>query len=321
MNIKNFEETVNEWGQRQVPFLFMVDFEMQKPVAIKLSDITAEEISYEINGKTNVHRIPAYHPITTLRKHPISYNQYKEKFDLVFEHLLRGNSYLTNLTIKTEIESRYSLAHLFYLSQAKYKVLFKDEFLVFSPETFIKINGNRIFTYPMKGTINASVPDAANIILNDLKELAEHTTIVDLLRNDLSQIASNVAVTRFRYIDEIHSNEYRLLQVSSEIVGDLKDNTGLGTLLVNLLPAGSISGAPKKKTVDIIKRAEGEERGYYTGVVGIYDGETLDSGVMIRFIERSGGKYYYRSGGGITILSKCELEYKEALEKIYVPVN
>jgi len=173
----------------------------------------------------------------------------------------------------------------------------------------------------MKGTIDASIPDAEKVIMEDQKETAEHYTIVDLIRNDLSMVSKHVRVERFRYIDVIETNEKRLLQVSSEICGNLDDDykSHLGDILFELLPAGSISGAPKKKTVGIISTVEGSERGYYTGVFGIFDGYNLDSGVMIRFIEYKNGKYYYRSGGGITAFSDPVSEYKEMIDKIYVP--
>ncbi len=111
-----------------------------------------------------------------------------------------------------------------------------------------------------------------------------------------------------------------LLQISSEIEGLLCDNykNNIGELIYKLLPAGSITGAPKKKTVEIIKEAEQNERGYYTGVFGYYDGEVLDSAVMIRFIEKQNGKLYYRAGGGITHLSKLDAEYKECFDKVYL---
>ncbi|MEJ0057132.1 MAG: chorismate-binding protein [Bacteroidota bacterium] len=82
-----------------------------------------------------------------------------------------------------------------------------------------------------------------------------------------------------------------------------------------------MSGAPKASTLEIIRDAEGEKRGYYTGVCGYFDGTTLDSTVMIRFIEKVDGSLYYRSGGGITAKSLLVKEYQEAIEKIYVPVN
>jgi para-aminobenzoate synthetase component 1 len=87
-----------------------------------------------------------------------------------------------------------------------------------------------------------------------------------------------------------------------------------------MLPAGSICGAPKAKTVSIIQEVEQGPRGYYTGIFGYFNGETLDSGVNIRYIEKNDGRLLYRSGGGITFLSNQESEYKELIEKIYVPI-
>ena len=113
----------------------------------------------------------------------------------------------------------------------------------------MRIENGFIYSYPMKGTIDASLPDARERILADRKEEAEHATIVDLIRNDLSQVASEVTVSRYRYIDELQTNRGRLLQVSSEIRGKLPENwkASLGDILFRLLPAGSITGAPKKK--------------------------------------------------------------------------
>jgi para-aminobenzoate synthetase component I len=87
-----------------------------------------------------------------------------------------------------------------------------------------------------------------------------------------------------------------------------------------LLPAGSISGAPKPKTIEIIKEVEKEKRGYYTGVFGYFDGKNLDSGVVIRYIEQNQDERFYRSGGGITSQSNALDEYNEVIQKIYVPV-
>ena len=86
-----------------------------------------------------------------------------------------------------------------------------------------------------------------------------------------------------------------------------------------MLPAGSISGAPKTKTVSIIKEAENYERGFYTGVFGVFDGANIDSAVAIRFIEQKNGEFWYKSGGGITHQSNVKEEYIELLKKIYVP--
>jgi para-aminobenzoate synthetase component I len=173
----------------------------------------------------------------------------------------------------------------------------------------------------MKGTIDAAIENAEEVILSDKKEYAEHCTIVDLIRNDLSMVAKDVFVNKFRYIDKIKTHEKELLQVSSRICGKLGEDyyKRIGDIIFSLLPAGSISGAPKKKTIEIIKKVEGYDRGYYTGVFGCFDGTKLDSGVMIRFIEKINGELFYKSGGGITVYSDPKSEYQELIDKVYVP--
>ena len=324
MGIEEFSNTVNRLGGERVPFLFLVDFEMKRPIVITLDVVDENDILFDVQGFTNAsaEKHNAQRDLF-LEKHPITFNDYKKKFDLVFDRLSYGDSFLTNLTASTEIKINSSLRELYFRSKAKYKFYYKNQFLFFSPETFIQISDGKIFSYPMKGTIDADLPDAENIIINDQKELAEHVTIVDLIRNDLSQVAIDVKVSQFRYIEEIKTNTKNLLQVSSKIEGQLSNNylSKLGSIIVSLLPAGSVSGAPKKRTLEIIHQAEGEERGYYTGVFGYFDGNKLDSAVMIRYIENKNDKLFYRSGGGITTQSVVEGEYQEMIDKVYVPLT
>ena len=323
MSIEDFVRTLNEYGSRRLPFLCLVDFEMQKPLVFRIEEISPEKILYAINGQTNCpSRDRRFQEINFLRRPP-AITEYEKKFRSVSAHLAYGDSYLTNLTIKTEVITSHTLKDIFFSSQAKYKLWFDDQFLVFSPETFVKMEEGVISAFPMKGTIDASVPDAEKKILSDAKEMAEHVTIVDLIRNDLSSVAEKVEVARFRYVEQIATAQKNLLQVSSEIRGALPPDyrNRLGTILAAMLPAGSICGAPKRKTLEIIRTAEMEGRGYYTGIVGLFDGSRFDSGVMIRFIEKSGGRMYYRSGGGITALSVMKTEYQEAIDKVYVPLD
>ena len=258
-----------------------------------------------------------------LKSLPESEESYRKGFDFVLENLRLGNSYLTNYTRKTEIETNLSLEEIFYRSEAKYKVLYKDQFVFFSPETFIKIIDNQINTQPMKGTIDASLENAIEILKNDKKEKAEHYTVVDLLRNDLSQVADDVKLDHFQRIDFLKTQQKNLYAMSSDISGRLKPEfqNKIGSIMKTLLPAGSILGAPKPKTLEIILKAENYDRGFYTGVSGWFDGQNLDSCVMIRFIEKENGKLFFKSGGGITHLSKFADEYTEMQNKIYVPIH
>lgn len=317
----DFISTVNNWSQKRIPFLFLIDFELQKPLAIKLSDVNRTEILYEVNGFTNAGCSGNFEKESLqFKKNPISLTDYQLKFSKVMRALWQGDSYLTNLTIQTPIQINRTLQDLFFQAKAKYKLCYRNQFLVFSPESFIKIQNGIISSFPMKGTIDASLPNAKEIILDNPKEKSEHVTIVDLIRNDLSFVATDVTVSRFRYVEELKTADRNLLQVSSEITGKLNTDFSFGNLLMGLLPAGSISGAPKRKTVEIIRDAEGEPRGYFTGVFGIFDGINVDSGVMIRYIENTPNGFVYRSGGGITAQSDLVQEYQEAIDKVYAPV-
>ena len=254
-------------------------------------------------------------------------------------------------------EEPQNKAHL--KEEAQNKAHLKEEnieenltpFVCFSPETFVRIKGGRIYSYPMKGTLDASLPDAEKQLMEDRKEAAEHATIVDLIRNDLSRVAENVRVDKYRYIDVLHTNKGDILQTSSEISGRLPEDYPhhLGEILDAQLPAGSITGAPKDKTMQIIQEAESYDRGFYTGIMGIYDQGELNSAVMIRFIEeetspvdfetdgeknfkakegkasegkepKANRKLYFKAGGGITSKSDCRKEYEEVIQKIYLPI-
>lgn len=320
--IKCIQSKMNEYGRLKKSFLFAVNFELTEGFIIE-DPLSQSEVLFEVNGIGNI--LPTESSsgdVSRFEYKTIPYNDYKKKFDIVYDGLKEGNSYLTNLTVKTEVSSDLLLDDIIRRSSAPYKLYVPDRFICFSPERFVCIKGQKISTNPMKGTIDASVPDAENKILNDFKETAEHNTIVDLLRNDLSMFASNVRVEKYRYIDHIKTNKQDILQVSSEISGTLHYPyvERLGDVIMGMLPAGSVSGAPKEETVRIIEKAENEPRGFYTGVFGYYDGEVLDTAVLIRYIEKEVDKYYFRSGGGITAYSDCLREYEEVIEKVYLPI-
>ena len=125
-------------------------------------------------------------------------------------------------------------------------------------------------------------------------------------------------------LEKIKAGDKELLQTSSEIEGDFYKNwqNNLGDIITKLLPAGSITGTPKKKTVEIIKNVENYNRNFFTGICGYFDGKKIDTAVMIRFIEKdNNGTLIYKSGGGITIDSKVEDEYNELINKIYIHSN
>ena len=347
----------------------LFDFEGRRNFPEAKNENLKEKISEEISEKENSSK-------TTWQIEPPLYDDYERSFGIVKNNIMAGNSYLTNLTCKVPVSCNLSLEDIFNQAKGKYKLLLRKKrtqaedkthlkeeevqlkeeeeaqnkahlkeenieenlnpFVCFSPETFIRIKGGRIYSYPMKGTLDASLPDAEKQLMEDRKEAAEHATIVDLIRNDLSRVAENVRVDKYRYIDVLHTNKGDILQTSSEISGRLPEDYPhhLGEILAAQLPAGSITGAPKDKTMQIIQEAEGYNRGFYTGIMGIYDQGELNSAVMIRFIEEevfpskteeeknseASRKLYFKAGGGITSKSDCQKEYEEVIQKIYLPI-
>lgn len=368
-------DKINQLASQDEPFLFIINYQGDKAFIRLLSDINPEECLFDFEGRGNFSHAwketlkegtseketwkkeTSEEEIleTTWQIEPPHYEDYERSFNIVKSNIMAGNSYLTNLTCRVPVSCNLSLEEIFHRAKGKYKLLLRRSenltpFVCFSPETFVRIKGGRIYSYPMKGTLDASLPNAEKQLMEDRKEAAEHATIVDLIRNDLSRVAENVRVDKYRYIDVLHTNKGDILQTSSEISGRLPEDYPhhLGEILDAQLPAGSITGAPKDKTMQIIHEAEGYDRGFYTGIMGIYDQGELNSAVMIRFIEEetspvdfeadgeknfktkegkaSEGKepkasreLYFKAGGGITSKSDCQREYEEVIQKIYLP--
>ena len=311
-------------------FVLLIDYSQEQVYVEETAEVSPEELIYNLNGFTNEavagltdELLPESLPeqIEWISQ-PVSFQEYSRAFEHVKKNILAGNSFLTNLTCRTPVQTNLTLKDIYCNSRALYKVWVKNRFVVFSPEIFVRIKKGIISSYPMKGTIDATLPDAVQTLMNDGKEAAEHATIVDLIRNDLSIVASHVRVERYRYIDVLQTNRGPILQTSSEICGELPEDykRQLGDILFSMLPAGSITGAPKKKTMQIIREAEGYERGFYTGIIGYFDGNNMDSAVMIRFVEQEADGMYFKSGGGITFKSDARSEYEEMKQKIYVPI-
>lgn len=362
-------DKINRLASQDEPFLFVINYQGDKAFIRLLSDINPEECLFDFEGRGNwrenhseemgdFKRIyeenskeisekkkfrgtPLDSPISWQIIPPL-YNNYERSFGIVKSNIMAGNSYLTNLTCRVPVSCNLSLEDIFHRAKGKYKLLLRrkrnlNPFVCFSPETFVRIKGGRIYSYPMKGTLDASLPDAEKQLMEDRKEAAEHATIVDLIRNDLSRVAENVRVDKYRYIDVLHTNKGDILQTSSEISGRLPEDypQHLGEILDAQLPAGSITGAPKDKTMQIIHEAEGYDRGFYTGIMGIYDQGELNSAVMIRFVEEEASpsktekgknsevsrELYFKAGGGITSKSDCRKEYEEVIQKIYLPIQ
>lgn len=332
---------MNELGAGAEAFFFLFSFDRRRCLVERTDDIPSSELLFDFPGMTNSCALscsaerslsgspdrslnsPGGSPSFTWQPHPLSEAEYFEKFRIVHRNMLAGNSYLANLTCRIPLDTDLTMREIFLRSSALYKLWLRDRFVCFSPETFVRISAAGVISScPMKGTISCSVPNARQVLMADEKEAAEHATIVDLIRNDLSRVASRVTVKRYRYVDTLHTNSGDILQTSSEISGLLPSGyrRHLGDIIMEQLPAGSITGAPKRRTVEIIRRAENYDRGFYTGVAGVCKDGVVDSCVLIRFIDREDGKLYFKAGGGITARSDWRKEYNEIIEKTYVPI-
>lgn len=321
-------EQMNRAGAEGTPFLFVLDYEKTEGFFIP-NPLEHHEVLFRLGGQTNIKRSDGVRRsgAISFKKKPLPIEEYAKRFEIVQRGMRDGSSVLANLTVATPIETSLSLEEILYATTAAYQLYIPEaRFVCFSPERFVKIDcDGTISTCPMKGTITSDVPGAPDVILNDYKETSEHCAVVDLLRRDLSGVAEDVRVERFRFFTEIQTQEKRIYQVSSEIRGVLPGEWRgrIGSTIGGMLPAGSILGAPRDGTQRLIAEAErGTARGYYCGVFGYYDGRSVDSAVLIRcVVEDEKGQKFYHSGGGVTINSLMEKEYREMIEKIYLPVE
>ena len=314
---------MNNLAMQGIPFLFIIDYEGKRAVVEPENEVNANELRYCFNGKGNATQTakPANGDIEWDIEPPTE-TEYQHSFNIVRNAMLAGNSYLANLTCRIGLRTNLSLLDLYNAAEARYRLWMKDKLVCFSPETFVKIAQGEISSYPMKGTAEDLSPSSTEQLLANEKEAAEHATIVDLIRNDLSMVAYDVHVERYRYVERLNTHREPLLQTSSEIRGRLMPHLMQrpGDVIFSQLPAGSITGAPKKKTVEVIAEAENYHRDFYTGVMGRWDNGELDSAVMIRFIDQCHGKLFFKAGGGITAKSNWKDEYHEVIEKVYAPI-
>lgn len=154
------KQLMNEAGKAGCPFLFGVDYEQEEGFFYRMP-IAQQEVLWQIGGVTN-----AAYPVVlpdrdfSFSRKPLTYEAYEQKFGIICQGLLRGDSFLANLTVRTEVTTDLSLADIFRYSRARYRLWVPGRFVCFSPETFVRIQEGRIASYPMKGTIDASIPDA-----------------------------------------------------------------------------------------------------------------------------------------------------------------
>lgn len=333
------EETIsrmNALGRAEHPFFFVISHDLEHNLLFEppeKGEGRTAAFSLPLGSMGEQDNCPPLPERLRFIPFPCSMSRYAAAFASVRHHLERGDSYLLNLCVATPVETNLTLSHLFRFARAPYRMLLGPDAhapgvhgrgcACFSPEPFVTVRGRSISTFPMKGTADAATREAYHWLETDEKENRESATIVDLMRNDLSMVAGEVQVKRYRYISPVETRGGTILQCSSEISGLLPEGwrSRLGDIMMKLLPAGSVTGAPKEATCSAIAEAEDMERGFYTGVFGFFNGRELDSAVAIRFMEEAREGMVYKSGGGITVMSRMEDEYREALAKVYVPFD
>ncbi len=319
---------INQWARTREPFFFVINFDCTLTLLTPLAKWDPRRLQFHFPKVERVATNPQ-EQIEALywRSTPPSYTIYQSAFNHLQAQMSRGRSALTNLTFPTPVESNYTLEALFHKSAARYRILVTTDeirFLSFSPEPFIKIEGNYLYTYPMKGTIDATLPHAQQKLLENPKEQEEHHFATTQAKIDLAKVGSDVSITRYRYIERLNTNKAPILQSSSEVRATLPPSyrDHLGELLFTLLPAGSITGYPKEESLQLIREIEQYQRNFYSGVAGLFDGENLESAVLIRFLEEDPQQgYLFKSGGGITQKSQVADEYQELIQKIYAPIS
>lgn len=260
----------------------------------------------------------------------ISKHEYIEKFSQLKQYLIDGDAYQVNLTKRFNVEVEgsawQSYLRMRQLSPAPFGAFMHFPFATIlsnSPEQFIECYANVVKTSPIKGTR----PRDKTVLERDLalaqeledsvKDRAENVMIVDLLRNDLGKICEigSVDVPELFAIESF-ANVHHLV---STITGKLQSEKDALDLLEASFPGGSITGAPKKRAMEIIDELEPHCRGVYCGAIGwVGFAGNMQTNIAIRTITFKAGTAYFSAGGGIVIDSDCEDEYQELMDKAAV---
>ena len=194
-----------------------------------------------------------------------------------------------------------------------------------SPETLVKLNGDKLYTFPLAGTRPRGKTDEEDLqleeeLLADEKELAEHNMLVDLGRNDIGRIAEigSVKVDKYLSIERFS----HVMHIGSTVTGNLRKDLDSLAAIDSILPAGTLSGAPKIRACEIINELEDNKRGIYGGAIGYVDlSGNIDTCISIRIAFARNNKVFIRSGAGIVADSVPEKEFDECLNKAAAVIN
>ena len=202
--------------------------------------------------------------------------------------------------------------YLFFFDYGDYKLMGS------SPEAQLLIRNHKAIVHPIAGTFKRTGDDEADKaaterLLVDAKENAEHVMLVDLARNDLSRVCEQVEVTQYRQVQYFS----HVIHLVSEVTGQVKEGTNPFELLAKTFPAGTLSGAPKFKAMELINTYEPTSRSYYGGAIGFagFDG-SFNHAIMIRTFMSQGNTLTYQAGAGVVVASNPDSELQEVNNKL-----
>lgn len=220
-----------------------------------------------------------------------------------------GSLFDTYRILRTENPSPY----MFYFSSDDVEIAGA------SPETLVRLDNGVLHTYPLAGTRPRGKSENEDLalkydLLSDEKELAEHNMLVDLGRNDIGRISKIGTVEVDKYMEVQYFS--KVMHIGSSVKGELADDKDALDAVDSILPAGTLSGAPKLRACEIINELENNKRGIYGGAIGYLDfSGNLDVCIAIRLAVKKNGKLFIRSGAGIVADSVPEKEYQECINK------
>jgi len=264
-----------------------------KPVGEERSNITDDQYKYMVTrGKEHCYRGDVFQLVLS--------RQFSQQF--------MGDEFNVYRALRSINPSPY----LFYFDYGNYKIFGS------SPEAQIKIQKGKAYINPIAGTFRRTGNDEQDKLLaqqlsTDLKGNAEHVMLVDLARNDLSRHARNVRVESFRDV-QFYSHVIHLV---SSVSGELRKDSSMADMMTATFPAGTLSGAPKFKAMQLIDQYENQNRGYYGGAIGFLDFEgRFNHAIMIRTFLSKGNTLFYQAGAGIVAISDEESELQEVNSKL-----
>lgn len=253
-------------------------------------------------------------------------DEYKKKVEITKNHIKEGNIFQLVLSNRIEADYEGSLFDTYRtlrtLNPSPYMFYFSSgdiEMAGASPETLVKVTNGEIRTFPLAGTRPRGKDDDEDKklekeLLADEKELSEHNMLVDLGRNDLGKICKYGSVKVEKYM-EIQRYSH-VMHISSTVYGKIRDDKDAVDAIEAVLPAGTLSGAPKIRACKIINKLENNKRGVYGGAIGYLDfSGNMDTCIAIRLAFKKNGKVFIRSGAGIVADSVPENEFKECINK------